>query len=93
MLYNAAKRRPKFIGKPEPDMALLAIDKTGFTKEETLLMGDRLYTDIACGVNAGISTVFVLSGEGTMEDVKTSDKKPEFIFKNIRELYNSLNNL
>lgn len=87
MLYNATKRMPKFIGKPEPDMALLAMEKTGYGKEETLVMGDRLYTDIACGVNAGISTVFVLSGEGTMEDVEKNDIKPEFIYNNIRELY------
>ena len=64
--------------------------KTGFTKEETVLFGDRLYTDIASGVNAGISTVFVLSGEGTMKDVEESDVKPEFIYENIREIYNDL---
>ena len=86
MLYNATKRMPKFIVKPEPDMALLAMEKTGYGKEETLVMGDRLYTDIACGVNAGISTVFVLSGEGTMEDVEKNDIKPEFIYNNIREI-------
>jgi len=63
------------------------VEKTGFTKEETLIMGDRLYTDIACGVNAGVSTVFVLSGEGTLEDVENSETKPEFIYKNIKELY------
>ena len=53
-------------------------------------MGDRLYTDIASGINAGVSTIFVLSGEGTMEDVKNSKEEPEFIYKNIRELYNDL---
>lgn len=90
MLYNATKRKPKFIGKPEPEMALLAMEKTGFSKEETALLGDRLYTDIACGVNAGISSVFVLSGEGTMDDVEASDVKPEFIYKNIKEIYNEL---
>lgn len=90
MLYNATKRRPKFIGKPEPDMALLAMEKTGYRKEETALLGDRLYTDIACGVNAGISTVFVLSGEGTLEDVERSEQKPEFIYENINELYKFL---
>lgn len=87
MLCNATKRMPKFIGKPEPDMALLAVEKTGFTKDETIIMGDRLYTDIACGVNAGVTTVFVLSGEGTLEDVENSETKPEFIYKNIKELY------
>ena len=90
MIYNATKRRPKFIGKPQPDMANLAMEKTGFGKEETAVIGDRLYTDIACGVNAGISSIFVLSGEGTMEDVEKSDVKPEFIYENIRKIYEDL---
>ena len=90
MLFNATKRKPMFIGKPEPAMALLAMEKTGFKPDETALMGDRLYTDIACGVNAGISTIFVLSGEGTMEDVAASDVKPEYIYENILELYREL---
>lgn len=90
MLYNATKRNPKFIGKPEPTMALLAMEKTGFGPEETAVMGDRLYTDIACGVNAGISTIFVLSGEGTLEDVEQSDVKPEYIYENIRKVYQDL---
>ena len=71
-------------------MANLAMKKTGFSKDETVLFGDRLYTDIACGVNAGISTVFVLSGEGTMDDVSKSDTKPEFIYENIRKIYEDL---
>lgn len=87
ILCTATGRMPKFIGKPEPDMAYLAMEKTGFSKEETALMGDRLYTDIACGVNAGINTIFVLSGEGTMEDVEKNDAKPKYIFDNIKELY------
>jgi len=90
MLFRATKRRPKFIGKPEPDMALMAIEKTGFKPEETALMGDRLYTDIACGVNAGITTIFVLSGEGTMEDIETSEAKPACIYSNIREVYENI---
>lgn len=90
MLYNATRRRPIFIGKPEPTMALLAMEKTGFTPETTALIGDRLYTDIACGVNAGVCSVFVLSGEGTMEDVEKSDVKPDLIYQNIKEIYNEI---
>lgn len=90
ILCTATGKKPKFIGKPEPDMALLAIKESGFAPEEAVLIGDRLYTDIACGVNAGISTIFVLSGEGTMEDVKESDAKPEFIYENIRKVYEDL---
>ena len=90
MLFNATKRMPKFIGKPEPTMAILAMEQAGFTPGETAVIGDRLYTDIACGVNAGIHSIFVLSGEGTMEDVEKSDVKPEYIFENIKALYHRL---
>ncbi|MBR5519903.1 MAG: HAD-IIA family hydrolase [Clostridia bacterium] len=87
MLCNATKRMPRFIGKPEPTMALLAMEKTGFRPEETVIIGDRLYTDIACGVNAGINTVFVLSGEGTLEDVEKGETKPDVIYRNIAEFF------
>jgi len=90
MLFRATKRKPLFIGKPEPTMALLAMEKYGYSKEQTILLGDRLYTDIACGINAGISTVFVLSGEGTLDDLNECEEKPKFIFKNIREFLNIL---
>ncbi len=90
MLYRATKRRPKFIGKPQPDMVYLALERTGFDKSQALVIGDRLYTDVACGVNAGIDSVFVLSGEGTLEDLEASETKPTFIYKNIRELLNDI---
>ena len=90
MLYNATKRKPLFIGKPEPAMALLAMEQTGYGPQETAVIGDRLYTDIACGINAGISAVFVLSGEGTMEDVEQSEVKPTHIYDNIRQIWNDL---
>lgn len=86
MLYNATKRRPIFIGKPSPQMPLAAMKKFGCTKEETVVVGDRLYTDIACGVNAGVDTVFVLSGEGTLADAEKSEAKPTYIYDNIRAM-------
>lgn len=90
MLFYATKRKPLFIGKPEPAMALLAMEKTGFKPSETAVIGDRLYTDIACGVNAGICSVFVLSGEGTLEDLKQSPVKPTFVYENIRRIVDQL---
>ena len=54
------------------------------------MVGDRVYTDIAAGYNANIDTVFVLSGEGTMEDAENTDTKPTYIMKNIRELCNNI---
>lgn len=86
MLYNATKKRPTFIGKPQPAMALLAMQKTGFSPNETVVIGDRIYTDIACGVNAKINSIFLLSGEGTIEDIKKYKIKPDYIYKDIKTL-------
>ena len=86
MLEKATGRLPKFIGKPEPEMALLAMAQCGCSAAETLLIGDRLYTDIACGNRAGVDTAFGLSGEGTLADLAKGQGKPTYIFENIAEV-------
>lgn len=86
MLFRATGRRPTFIGKPQPTMALLSMQTLGVSPEETVLIGDRVYTDIACGVNAGIDTAFVLSGEGTVQDVQSYGITPTGIYQNIRQI-------
>ena len=90
MLFRATGRRPRFIGKPQPDMVELAVAKSGFAKEQAILLGDRLYTDIQSGVNAGIDTVLVLSGEATLEDLAASETKPAYVMENIREFLNQI---
>ncbi|MDD5603816.1 MAG: HAD-IIA family hydrolase [Eubacteriales bacterium] len=86
MLFNATGRRPVFIGKPKPDMINMAMEKSGHTACETLLIGDRLYTDIAGGSTAGVDTALVLSGESNESDVLKSKVKPNFIFHGVWEL-------
>ena len=90
MLFRATGRRPVFIGKPQPEMALLAMERYGFSKAETLLIGDRVYTDIACAVHAGVDAALVLSGESTLEDVRQNEEKPTHIFENIRAVLTAL---
>ena len=90
MLWRATGKRPCFIGKPRPEMITLAMKKFGYSREESVMVGDRVYTDIASGYNAGIDTVFVLSGEGTVADAESSDTKPTYILKNVRELYEKI---
>ena len=85
MLFRATGRRPYVIGKPRPDMARLAMAHGGFSAEETVLLGDRLYTDIACGVNAGIDTVLVLSGETKEADLAGSAVQPTFVLGSVAE--------
>ncbi len=90
MLYRATGKSPKFIGKPQPDMIYLALEKTGYGKEDAVVIGDRLYTDVASGVNASICSILVLSGEATLDDLAESDVKPTFVFDNIRQILNVL---
>ncbi len=87
MLYRATGKRPLFMGKPQKNIVDLAVKKYGFEKEETVIIGDRVYTDIMCGKNAGIDSVLVLSGEGTTEDLKTYDVTPAYVTKDIKEFY------
>lgn len=88
MLHRATGRRPRVIGKPQPAMAKLALERTGFAPAQALMVGDRLYTDIASGVNAGIDTAFVLSGEGTREDLEWDGAvRPTWVFDDIAALH------
>lgn len=63
MISRAVGRSPEYLGKPDAGMAQYALERFGCKKEEALVIGDRLYTDIACGENAGIDTCLVLTGE------------------------------
>ena len=53
-------------------------------------MGDRVYTDIACGVNAGIDTIFVLSGEGTREDMEKYGVAPTWVYPDVAAVLRDL---
>ncbi|MBE6974595.1 MAG: HAD-IIA family hydrolase [Ruminococcaceae bacterium] len=79
MLYNVSGKRPLVIGKPQPYMARLAMEKWDCTPEETVVVGDRIYTDIKSGLNAGCQTILVMSGETTYEILEASDHKPHLV--------------
>ena len=79
MIFNATGKRPEVIGKPEALMPQLAMARTGYTKQQTAVIGDRIYTDIKSGINAGTVTVLVMSGETTQEILDASPDKPDFV--------------
>lgn len=92
MLYNVSKRRPIFIGKPSKLMPELAMEKTGYTKEQTAVIGDRIYTDIKSGLNAGTTTVLVMSGETTYEILEAFEDKPHYVLESAKEILEELKN-
>ena len=86
MLYNVSGRRPVVIGKPEALMPQLAMEKTGYSRDDTLVIGDRIYTDIKSGIRAGTITALVLSGETTRDILEKSTDKPDFVLESAKEL-------
>ena len=90
MIYNATKKRPIVIGKPSPLMPQLAMEKLGISKEETCVVGDRIYTDVKSGLNAGITGVLVLSGETTREILEQSPDKPHLVLADASEILDAV---
>ena len=85
-LKYATGLEPTVIGKPEPTMLEMALKLTGYAKEDAVMIGDRLYTDIASGVNADIDTIAVLSGEASYEEILAYEKQPRWIFRDVSHI-------
>lgn len=77
-------RRPEVIlGKPYAGIVEEALKLTGLQKHELAMVGDRLYTDIKTGLNFGMLSIMVLTGEGTLEEVKETGIEPDLIFERL----------
>ena len=85
---RATGKKPFFIGKPEPTMVFSVMKKFGYQPQQTVVVGDRLYTDIASGNRAGVDTICVLSGEVTLSDIEKAEgmEVPTFVFNSVKDL-------
>ncbi len=90
MIYNATGKRPVVIGKPSALMPQLAMERWGYKKEETCVVGDRIYTDVKSGLNAGITGILVMSGETTQQILDASEDKPHLVLSDAGEILSSL---
>lgn len=86
MIRNATGKRPVVIGKPGALMPELAMERLGRRKDETCVIGDRIYTDVKSGLNAGITGILVMSGETDEEILRESPDKPDLIFRDCGEI-------
>ncbi len=87
MFKASSGRSPDIIlGKPYTFMADFLVDRMGIPGKRTAMVGDRLYTDIQFGVNAGIKTILVLSGETTLEQYEKSGVKVDLVLTDINSL-------
>ncbi len=77
--------KPRYFGKPYYETADYLARMAGVDFDSAAVVGDRLYTDIALGRNHGITSILVLTGESTLEDVNDGNR-PDHIFESIGEI-------
>jgi 4-nitrophenyl phosphatase len=83
LLQTATDVAPFVIGKPEPTMLLAAIDMLGADAARTLMIGDRLDTDIAGARAAGIASALVLTGVSSVADMERGDIKADAVYDDL----------
>ena len=89
-IQTATDKEPVVIGKPQPEMYRIALDRMGVTPGETIVVGDRLETDIAGGQTLGCITGVVLSGVATLDSVKSWKQAPDYIESDLESLVEEL---
>lgn len=83
---STGRKADVVIGKPNPRIVNALAEEWGIDPEELVMVGDRLYTDIALGQTAGVRTVLVLSGETRREDHENAKFIPDLVCQNLAEL-------
>lgn len=86
-IHASAFRYPDcIIGKPNSYIVDYLVTRVGVKRNEIVMIGDRLYTDIAAGVNNGLKSILVLSGEAELSDVEESKVVPHMIFDSVKDI-------
>ncbi|HMM42958.1 MAG TPA: HAD-IIA family hydrolase [Thermomicrobiales bacterium] len=89
-LVAATDAQPVVIGKPSPEMIRSCLELMGTTASRTLMIGDRLDTDIQAGINAGTQTLLVLTGVSTVADIQTFGIVPEVVVPTLAPVSDAL---
>ncbi len=85
-IETATGLAPQIIGKPEPPMFRTALDVLGTEPAQTLMVGDRLETDIQGGLTVGMQTALVLSGISQPDDIEKTGIQPQYMFNDVADL-------
>ena len=82
----ATERQAYFVGKPNPLMMRIALKKLGCRREETIIIGDRMDTDIIAGIESEIDTCLVLSGISSRDTVDEFPYRPHYILNGVGDI-------
>ena len=90
LISAAVDRTPYYVGKPNKEIVKMCMRQVDASDEEVIVVGDRFYTDIACGINAGFETAVVFSGEAKEADLLTTQYRPDYSFQDILAFYEAV---
>jgi len=86
LIERASGKSPFFVGKPNPLMMRTALNYLGVHSEETVMVGDRMDTDIVAGIESGMDTILVLSGVTRREDAVRFPYQPGRIVPSVADI-------
>jgi NagD protein len=85
MITKATGREPYFVGKPNPMMFRSALNRIAAHSESTMMVGDRMDTDVVAGIEAGLDTILVLTGSTTVADIERYPFRPGRVLDSIAD--------
>jgi NagD protein len=85
LITKATGRDPYFVGKPNPMMLRSALNQIEAHSENTVLVGDRMDTDVVAGIEAGLETILVLTGSTRRIDVERFPWRPSRVLDSIAD--------
>jgi NagD protein len=86
LIEKATGRTPYFVGKPNPLMMRSAMRAIGAHSEHTLMIGDRMDTDVIAGLESGMPTVLVMTGISSLETVAQFPFRPTMVINSVADL-------
>ena len=86
LITTATGVEPYFVGKPNPLMMRSALRAIGAHSESTIMIGDRMDTDIVSGLEAGMETVLVLTGVTSVDDVERFPYRPSRVVESVKDV-------
>ncbi|NIV31381.1 MAG: HAD-IIA family hydrolase [Anaerolineae bacterium] len=86
LIEKASGKAPLYVGKPNPLMMRSALNYLDVHSEDTVMVGDRMDTDIVAGVESGMRTILVLTGVTRREDIDRFPYQPTWVLESVAEI-------
>ncbi|ESY64003.1 HAD family hydrolase [Mesorhizobium sp. LNHC252B00] len=86
LIEKATGRQPYFVGKPNSFMLRSALDRLGVGAADTIMVGDRMDTDVLVGLESGLHTALVLTGVSTRADMERFPFRPHHVIERLADL-------